>query len=225
MDTLSIWWQTIIPQTGNAFRFSDTLVRRIGEEETQLMELFYFCCMTYTPSKVITKQLGDREMSAFETVTRGQQRPREVVWHLPYSSLWSRQHCTKNYSDLPSMLPLSLEENASLFFICRYVARHTGISTDCKLTPFPQAVSEFNTLVSRGHLVVPPLQLFIFSQMSYHLFRQHSTLTSATCATKIFRLFSILHSSLPFQVSHSENVFRRLVNTFFTGLVRENFAN
>lgn len=110
---------------------------------------------------------------------------------------------------------LSSEENATLLFIAGYIARKEAIRPD-ENSLIPTDACEFTQLVSRRKLIIPPLELFVFTQMTYSLFCR----LDIACANKVSRLFHVLLSFLSLENNFPFSLCQRLANTFFKGYVK-----
>lgn len=113
----------------------------------------------------------------------------------------------------------SAEEDASLYYVCGYIAHHLGVGVTCALIP---QSCEFTDYLSRGKLSHPPEDLFLFSRMALALFKELNMDQQETrCVHRLSKLFALFLGALPLQVDSGWDVCRRLARVFFKGVTRK----
>lgn len=138
--------------------------------------------------------------------------------------------CTSEFTDeeigildktVSAQLDLSEEVEATLYFICGYVAKKTQMDqARCNVEKLPPE-SEFTQLVSRGRLTFPSTDLFQFSRLSYFAFSRLSEIQSfPPCCNRVRRLFLFLLTSTDFDFLCNEKVCQKMANTFFKGFTQ-----
>lgn len=113
----------------------------------------------------------------------------------------------------------SEQEDATIYYICGYVAKKTGLVIDIN-PQFTDESCEFTTLVSRGLLSHPPESLFQFARVAYSVFcRLQKTDFFQKCTKRIVKLLLLLYEVLPIVIERFEDVCVRLSNIFMRGFV------
>ena len=112
---------------------------------------------------------------------------------------------------------LSPEENASIYFVCGYIAKKVGLVSSRSTSP----ESHFTNLVSRGLLTYPPKWFFVFGQLCYSF----SLSSNIRCVTRLSQAFALVFEtffdmSIDYQTLSS--ITRRLSNCVLKGFMRKN---
>ena len=110
---------------------------------------------------------------------------------------------------------LSPEEHASIYYVCGYIAKKTGLASNRATS----TKSEFTDLVSRGLLSHPPNWLFVFGQFCYAFFQS----SDIRCVTRLSASFALVFETF-FDISidhrNLSSITRRFSNCVLKGLVR-----
>lgn len=110
---------------------------------------------------------------------------------------------------------LSPEENASIYYVCGYIAKKVGLASSRSTSP----ESNFTELVSRGLLTYPPKWLFVFGQLSYSFFVS----SGIRCVTRLSQAFVLVYETffdMTIDYPTLSSICRRLSNCVLKGFVR-----
>ena len=108
---------------------------------------------------------------------------------------------------------LSPEENASIYYVCGYIAKKNRTSRATS----PE--SNFTELVSRGLLTYPPKWLFVFGQLTYSFFVS----SGIRCVTRLSQAFVLVYETffdMTIDYPTLSSICRRLSNCVLKGFVR-----